>query len=460
MKRTSSELLSFLKHEAFASRRSIADVSKIEPRLMELIPDLPQSSLLDAAYYCTRILRRVGFILNPRVFQAILSRIQESVCEMDRNDLIRLIQVCSFAVSKRKILTETPEYMELKGTRDRITVDAIRVLSRRVVDLPTSSLGVMFSSLCRVFLPDFMAEFIHEVTGVITDRIQFSLHCPCPQGASATLARGELLKCIPYMLIGYSQIGVTPPKDFQDSAVCLFSEYVEEVAYSHLSQFVYGMGACGIHCGDSQRLVDVLKYSWDKIVCDAENFTLMDLARTCTGMSMVIFSDSVDVECVRVRDNTVREVLRLAVDRPTKQWDMHAVLELSRLGKTNNCFPSPFLAKFEQEIRKLGSVLPVQYAVEIFCNFSLNVHVPIPMKLYTLSLAQAQLRNCPPDHVVMLLECLGKEGVPEKILLSRTTAGIARSLLAFRESNNIFFAQCEPHLAVLASRNKKIVLVY
>jgi hypothetical protein len=447
------DIVGQLKKMAFSPNGRI-DSAKLEATFRESFHILDSNSLLDVAYYLSRILRRSGFAMDPDLFKLILSRVRETIPDLSRTELIRVIQTSSFAISKRKLNADVEKYVELGLARDSVVLESVRELSSRIEDLATSSLGVTFSSLCRVYQPE-LSGFLQEVTGVIRSRILLNLSSPDPLGPSATLARGELLKAVPYMYIGYSQIGQLPPSDFTVSAISLSDRYVEEVPFAHLSQFIYGIGASGYRTFDD-GISAILKYTCACISSDlVDNFTVMDLARIGTGMGMIMAETPSDrFPCALP---TVACVFDIVSSRPSKEWDMHALLELSRLvSYTVLSFPEPsFLSKFESELRKQSSSIPPQYAAEIFCNIVTLPDVPQKLKLRSLSVAHAHVRHCPPDQITELVLCLADDA-PASIVTNRATTGIIRCIRSLMTATPALEETCRDAIDRIAVRNKFI----
>jgi len=305
---------------------------------------LSNKSLSEAVYYLTKMNRKAGFVSDPNTTQSVLSRIAKAIPQMDREDLIRILQVCSLSINRNKLDSGCNSTMKLAGLRDRVVQDIIVVLEARCVDIPTTSISVAFSSCARMYKPS-VKPLMDELTRIITARVRKNLKSP--EGPLTYMHRSDLHRTIPFIFLGYHQNSLPFPSELVDESVPLFLNFTNEIPYKHLSQYMMLMGS-------DDRLKPIRDYFLDRMANAPEDMTVMDLCRfTCNHIPPDIWWSAISTK------------------RDLEDWDIHSLLELSRILRSSSTgIPKILEDHYRKASWNLRFLIPQKYFEEIFRNIS------------------------------------------------------------------------------------------
>jgi hypothetical protein len=292
----------------------------------------------------TKLNRKAGYIADPRMSTELLERLQKSVDHFERDDLIKILQVCSLSINRNKIESGCTLSSELVTIRDRLVGSIIDRIQSRIEDIPTTSISVAMSSVARMYNPS-MKPFMDEMSQILAERVSRTLSLP-PESAKAYIQRSDLHRAIPFVFLAYNQNSVEFPTRLVDVSIPLFVEFRIEIPYKHLSQYMLMMRR-------DEGMGLLADYAIERIQAAPDDMTVMDLCR---------FAQSVD------RVPMIIDII--ARKNNPRDWDIHGLLELSRILKCSDTINKKIWNKYSRKIFDLKNSIPPDYLAEIYRNLN------------------------------------------------------------------------------------------
>lgn len=340
-----------LKRETYAGSGSEGSVRKLEQEFRNKLPEMTQDELIDSAYNLTKLSRRRGQSLRADLINQLFHRLFASEDTLSRHDLIRVIQVCAAALPKGREYSE--EMRPLIERRDEFVTKSVTMISGRHRDIPIPSLGVLMSALARIYDPS-IRTFFEAVAADVSDRIADNM-TEVHQSPSRGVDRGDLLRMVPYFVRVFNQAQVPVPSGLLENSISLYTKFMEEAPFSHLSEFINEASRSG-----GSELVPVIEYAGKALRTElVENFTVIDIARTVAGMTRV------DMQTAEAIMPYISDIVNA---RPHSEWTTHAIVEWSKLPAS--IWSTNLRKRLFDEMKGRQSELPPTYVGELFLNLT------------------------------------------------------------------------------------------
>ena len=359
-----SGIIVSLKRILYGRNLTLPDVSHAESLILNQYKHISYSELLESTYLLSRITREFGGIIQPRVAEILLERCERGLEELSRQDLIRLVQICSIMINRNKLADGDVASSTLVPLRSRLVQQCLSSLQDRYEDMSAASVSLLISSLARMYEPELNDSF-HDLGVEVARRLNLCSGSDISRPASL-LVLSDVDKLMSYTCLAFAQAELRTPKEFNDSCLRFVNNCKDHIPYSGLCQFISAFPRCIPPSSMSHpTLQDVLRYM-ERIAISADtraDLTLMDMIRLIHGASLL--SEDAHKRLVNL-------LLSETIQRPSREFTIHVLRDLAILLGNSKGVDDAVAQRFNAELILHAREIPSQYIMQILESLMAN----------------------------------------------------------------------------------------
>jgi hypothetical protein len=258
-----------------------------------------------------------------------------------------------------------------------------------------------------------MIPIVDDLCNCVSNRIARVLS-ESSDSPKAALVRADIERLVPYILLGMKQMELEPSAVFCDASLELFSRYVSEIPFSHVSQFVLSFPKKRL--SEDPRWQALAMYCVESVMKSPTDFQVIDLCRLAAGLDDY---------------NIVNQLFAEAPKRSHLEWSIHALKE-SSVFLDRDEIPKQFRKSFLREMKRNSSQLPPSYLIEIIRNATRRSP---GIAASGLALLTRKLRRMTEPEILMTLQ-LDLKFLPHAVVNDFVTAASLREKSGNISSNS------------------------